>query len=145
MLRALLVVLVIAYVGLLVPENSYAQTPGNIGIFVQIKVQDSSGNLVSYLEASKITVTDVAKLNLLLNSNSPVFSKSVISNGAQKFEVIKATDTFVHQSGTIVSQNMISSSNDKTQEVLAIADHDGYPVIPGDKVTSYWTIIRPVS
>jgi hypothetical protein len=125
--------------------QSYAQTPNNLAIFVQIKVQDSGGNLVSYLEATKITVSNVAKLNQLLDQNSPVFSKSFVTNGAQKFEVIKANDTMVHQSDTIVSQNMISSSDGQHSEVLATADHDGYPVVKGDRVTAYWTIIRPVS
>jgi len=145
MMRVLLAVLVMASVGLLVPANSYAQTQNNLAIFVQIKVVDSNGNLVSYLEATKITVADVGKLNLLLNQNSPVFSKSLVSNGDQKFEVIKANDTLTHQSDTIVSQDMISSSDGQHSVVLATADHDGYPVVKGDTVTAYWTIIRPVS
>ncbi|MHB8602962.1 MAG: hypothetical protein ACYC6W_10555 [Nitrosotalea sp.] len=145
MLRALLAVMVVASIGLLVPENSYAQTQSNLAIFVQIKVQDSGGNLVSYLEATKVTIADVAKLNLLLDQNSPVFTKSLVTNGAQKFEVIKANDTVTHQSSTIVSQNMISSTNGQHSEVLATADHDGYPVVKGDVVTAFWTIIRPSS
>lgn len=143
MLRALLAVLVVSSVGLLVPTNSYAQTPNNLAIFVQIKVVDSGGNLVSYMEATKITVADVAKLNLLLDQNSPVFSKSFVTNGAQKFEVIKANDTEIHASDTIVSQNIISSSDGLHSVVLATADHDGYPVVKGDVVTAYWTLIRP--
>lgn len=145
MLRALLAVLVVVSVGLLVPENSYAQTQSNLAIFVQVRVQDSGGNLVSYLEATKVTVLNVAKLNLMLDQNSPVFTKSLVTNGAQKFEVIKANDTITHQSATIVSQNMISSSDGQHSQVLATADHDGYPVVKGDRVTAYWTIIRPVS
>ena len=145
MLRALLVVLVVASIGILVPENSYAQTPNALAIFVQIKVEDSNGNLVSYLEPSRITVVDIQKLNLLLDQNSPVFTKSFVTNGDQKFEVIKVSDVVVHPSGTIVSQNMISSTNGQRSEVLTIAEHDGYPVVKGDKVTAYWTIIRPSS
>jgi len=145
MLRAVLAVLIIASAGLLVPVNSYAQTPSNLGIFVQIKVIDSGGNLVSYLEATKVTVVDVGKLNLLLDQNSPVFSKSFVTNGNQKFEVIKANDTVIHPSATIVSQNMISETNGQHSVVLATADHDGYPVVKGDRVTAYWTIVRPAS
>jgi len=144
MLRAMLAVLVIASVGL-IPGNSYAQTQSNLAIFLQIKVVDSNGNLVSYLEATKVTVANVAKLNLLLDQDSPVFTKSLVANGGQKFEVIKANDTITHQSATIVSQNMISATNGQHSEVLAIADHDGYPVVKGDRVTAYWTIIRPAS
>ncbi len=92
-----------------------------------------------------MTIIDVAKLNLLLNQKSPLFEKSIVTNGDQKFEVIKATDIEVHTSGTIVSQNMISVTNGQHSQVLAVADHDGYPVVPGDKVTAYWTLVRPAS
>lgn len=129
----------------MVPLNSYAQTPNNLAAFVQIKVLDSGGNLVSYLECTKITVVDVTKLNLLLSQSSPLFQKSIVSNGQQKFEVIKVNDTVVNPSATIVSQNMISETNGQHSTVLAIANHDGYPVVRGDKTTAYWTIIRPVS
>ena len=126
--------------------ESYAQTqPNNLAIFVQIKVENSNGDLVSYLECTKIIITDVTKLNHLLNQNSPVFQKSMISNGQQKFEVIKANDTVIHPSDTIVSENIISETSGQRSQVLAIADHDGYPVVQGDKVTAYWTIIRPAS
>jgi hypothetical protein len=141
----ILVIIIITCFGMIVPFNSYAQTPSNLAAFVQIKVQDSDGNLISYLECAKITITDVAKLNQLLDQNSPIFTKSIISNGQQKFEVIKANDTVIHSSATIVSQNMMSETNSQGYTVLAIASHDGYPVVKGDKATAYWTIIRPVS
>lgn len=145
-LKILAIFLVLALIGVTVPIGvSYAQTPSNLAIFVQIKVQDSNGNLVSYLEATKITVTDVTKLNLLLDQNSPVFTKNFVTNGDQKFEIIKANDTVVHPSATIVSQNIISSTNGQHSEVLAVANHDGYPVVKGDRVTAYWTILRPAS
>lgn len=143
-MRALLVFLVLGSVGIMMIPNSYAQTQNNLAIFVQIKIQDSNGNLISYLEVPKITITDVEKLNRLLDQDSPLFSKSYFTNGAQKFEVIRANDTVIHPSATIVSQSMISASNGQTSQVLAIADHDGYPVVKGDKVTAYWTLIRPV-
>lgn len=143
MLRALLAVLVVVSISI-IPGNSYAQTQNNMVVFAQIRVQDSGGNLVSYMEVTRITIPNVAKLNLLLDQNSAVFSKSIITDGDQKLEIIKATDVVVHRSATIVSQNLISATNGQRSEVLAIADHDGYPVIPGDKVSVYWTIIRPV-
>lgn len=144
-MRYLLAAIVLASFFVVPIGNSYAQTPNNLAIFVQIKIIDSSGNLVSYMECTKITIVDVAKLNQLLNQNSPVFAKSFVTNGDQKFEVIKANDTVIHPSATIVSQNLISETNGQRSEVLAIADHDGYPVVRGDKATAYWTIIRPVS
>ena len=144
-MRYLLVAMVLASFCIIPIGNSYAQTSDNLAIFVQIKVENSNGDLVSYQECTKIIVTDAARLNLLLNQNSPVFQKSMVSNGQQKFEVIKANDTIIHQSATIVSQDMISETNGKRSIILAVANHDGYPVIAGDKAIAYWTIIRPAS
>ena len=127
-------------------SNSYAQTPqNNIAIHVQIKVENSDGALVSYLETDKVIITDYANLNALLDTNAPVLHKKIVLFGDQKYELIKATDVLVHSSPTIVSENFISANSGNSQEILALADHDGYPVVKGDKVTTYWTILRPAS
>ncbi len=127
-------------------SNSYAQTPqNNIAIHVQIKVENSDGALVSYLETDKVIITDYANLNALLDTNAPVLHKKIVTLGDQKYELIKATDVLVHSSPTIVSENFISENSANSQEILALADHDGYPVVKGDKVTTYWTILRPAS
>ena len=144
-MRYVIIAIIVASFCIMPIGTSYAQTQNNLAIFVQIKVTNSNGDLVSYMECSKIAVIDVARLNLLLDQNSPVFQKSIVTNGQQKFEVIKANDTIIHPSATIVSQNMISETNGQRSQVLAVADHDGYPVVRGDKAIAYWTIIRPVS
>ena len=126
--------------------NSYAQTPqNNMAIHVQIKVENSDGALVSYLETSRVIVTDYAGLNALLDTNASILHKKIISIGDQKYELIKATAVLVHSSPTIISENLISADSSNSHELLAIAEHDGYPVVKGDKVTTYWTILRPVS
>ena len=143
----LLLGVTIAFVLMISFANSYAQTPqNNIAIHVQIKVENSDGALVSYLETDKVIITDYASLNTLLDTNAPILHKKVISLGDQKYELIKATDVLVHTSPTIVSENFISAvGGGGSPELLALVDHDGYPVVKGDKVTTYWTIIRPAS
>lgn len=126
--------------------SSYAQTPqNNMAIHVQIKVENSDGALVSYLETDKVIITDYASLNSLLDTDAPILHKKIVMLGDQKYELIKATDVLVHTSPTIVSENFISAEGANSKELLALADHDGYPVVKGDKVTTYWTILRPVS
>ncbi|NHH98108.1 V8-like Glu-specific endopeptidase [Candidatus Nitrosotalea sp. FS] len=126
--------------------NSYAQTPqNNMAIHVQIKVENSDGALVSYLETSRVIVTDYAGLNALLDTNAPILHKKIISIGDQKYELVKATAVLVHSYPTIISENLISADSSNSHKLLAIAEHDGYPVVKGDKVTTYWTILRPAS
>jgi len=127
-------------------SNSYAQTSqNNLAIQVQIKVENSDGALVSYLETNKVIVTDYASLNALLDTDAPILHKKIVTLGDQKYELIKATDVLVHTSPTIVSENFISATSGGKTQLLALADHDGYPVVKGDRVTTYWTILRPAS
>ncbi|NHH98153.1 hypothetical protein DYY66_1071 [Candidatus Nitrosotalea sp. FS] len=142
----LLLGITIALVLMVSFSNSYAQTPqNNIAIHVQIKVENSDGALVSYLETDKVIITDYASLNSLLDTNAPILHKKIVMFGDQKYELIKATDVLVHTSPTIVSENFVSADSGNSHEILALADHDGYPVVKGDKVTTYWTILRPAS
>ena len=124
--------------------NSYAQTPkSNIAIYLQIKVENSDGALVSYLETDRVTINDYASLKALLDLNTPVLHKKMVMVGGQKYELIKATSSLVASYPTIVSENFISGSNENSKSV--IAEHDGFPIEKGDKLTHYWTILRPAS
>jgi hypothetical protein len=138
------VALLVVSICMAMPAVSYAQTP-NIIIFVQIKVRDSSGNLVSYMESTKITLANVDTLSKLLDQGSPQMAKTIMQSGGQKFEVIKINDTITQPSQTVVSKNIISATDGKSSKIVLVADHDGYPVVKGDVTTAYWTIIRPAS
>jgi hypothetical protein len=146
----LLLVLMIGSILVLATGNSFAQTAGPsqqavLGIYAQIIVHDSSGNLVAYLETPRVTIYHPDQLNDQINSNIGMFQRNMINVGGQNLEILQVNNTVVHQTPTIVSLNLISTKTSYGNETLAAADHDGYPVVPGDKVTTYWTIIRSVS
>lgn len=128
---------------------SSAQTVGParqiIGVYAQVVVHDSSGNLVAYLETSRVTIMDPARFNQLLDQNMDEFTSSTINVNGQNIEILKANDTVTHTYPTIVSQNLISVKTGTGTEPLVAANHDGYAVLKGDKVTTYWTIIRTAS
>ncbi len=121
-----------------------AAPPQIIGIYAQIKVQDSSGNLVAYIETSHVTIYDPEKLNSMINANIDMFNRNTVNAGGQNIEVLHVNDSVTHQSPTIVSLNLISVDTSHGKETLVAANHDGYPVVKGDKVTTYWTILRTV-
>jgi hypothetical protein len=146
-MRALLLAVVIGSVLALSNGNSFAQTVGPsqqavLGIYAQITVHDSSGNLVAYLETPRVTIYHPDQLNGLISSNIGMFDRNVINVGGQNLEILQVNQTITHQDSTIVSLNLISANTTNGQVALAAADHDGYPVVPGDQVTTYWTIIR---
>jgi hypothetical protein len=146
----LLLALVIGSVLVLATGNSFAQTAGPsqqavLGIYAQIIVHDSSGNLVAYLETPRVTIYHPDILNSQLNANIGMFQRNMINVGGQNLEILQVNQTITHQAPTIVSLNLISANTTNGEVALAAADHDGYPVVPGDKVTTYWTIIRSAS
>ena len=116
-----------------------------LGIYAQVAVHDSSGNLVAYLETLRVTIFDPADFNKIIDDNMNMFQRSVINVQGHDVEILKVNETLVHPSPTIVSQNIISLNTTSGLKVLVAADHDGYPVTTGDKATTYWTIIRALS
>lgn len=147
-MRPLLLAVITGSILILSSGSSFAQSPPQehlLGIYAQIVVQDSSGNLVAYLETSRVTIVNTVRLNQLIDQNMAQFQASQISVAGQDLQMLKATESIVHSSPVIVSQNLISVKTSNGVEALVYADHDGYPVAPGDKVTTYWTIIRALS
>lgn len=146
-MRAILFFLVVVSLGMISVDNSYGQTTKQINdIYVQITIQDSNGNLVAYLEPKKIVVTDIDVLDKFIDTAPDLFHKSTMTIAGNNYDLIKATYVAVqHSSATIVSRNSIDYINGNSTVSLVFVDHDGYPVVPGDKVTIYWTILRPSS
>ena len=150
-MRVLIALLVLASLCTLSLGNSYADSISStleskkIYVFAQIQVRNSDDNLVAYLEVKKITIFDLAKLNQLLDQSAGKVEKNTIILDGKNYEMIKGTGVVVHSSPTVVSKNIISNNQENSSQILVEADHDGYPVVPGDKVTTTWTIIRPLS
>ena len=149
-MKTVLAVLVLIAVCMMPIESSYGESiesdlaKNKLYIFAQIQVTNSDGQLVAYLESKKITIFELDKLNQLLDQNSSEIQKSIIVVDGKKYEMIKGIGVFVHQAPTVVSESIISSTQGSSSQTLAWANHDGYPVVPGDRVTTTWTIIRPV-
>ncbi len=116
-----------------------------IGIYAQIVVHDSFGNLLAYLETERVKVVNPSEFNKLIDENIGLFKRSVINLGGQDVEILQLNKSRVHTYPTVISLELISLNESNGQKTLVVADHDGYPVVPGDNVTLYWTIIRYTS
>lgn len=142
-MRAILFFLVVVSVGIIPLGNSYGQTTGQItDIYAQILIQDSSGNLVAYMEPKTITVTDIDALNKIIDQRPDLFHKSTITIADNNYDLIKTTNIVQHSYASVVSRNSIDYIIGNSAVPLVVVVHDGYPVVPGDKVTTYWTILR---
>ena len=125
-------------------SNSYAQSTETINktffVFVQTQIRNSDGQLVAYLEANKITIPQPERLDRFLDSKHVI---STINRGGQNYEVIQVDLTKKVQDTDVISKTVLGVMENDKPVLLAASDHDGYPIVSGDTITSIWTIIRP--
>ncbi len=146
-----IVLLSLAVLSVLISSTGFAlaQTTDTsnpvLGIYAQVIVRDQAGNLVSYLETSRVTIVNTLTFNQQINENIGLFQRSVVEFNGQQIEILKANETLVHTFPTIVSGNLISVKTANGDKTLVFAEHDGYPMTKGDRVTTYWTIVRALS
>jgi len=133
-------------------NHSFAQIPSSeksilseeeVFIFVQTFVHNSQGQLVTYLASDKFSSVNLGALKTLLDfeesENDPI-----INIDGKKFQVIKRQVTIPYEKENVIASTIIAHSTQGKLSMVARFAHDGYPLIPGDKVTTVWTFIRPV-
>ena len=107
-------------------------------LYVQFEYRDSNGKLFAYVEESDPFIPDVDALNNFLDKAPEQIIKNVGS-----FEVITIQGTIKYERSTFSAKTTLGEIEEGRHVVYAIADHDGYPVIPGDTLKTTWTAIRP--
>ena len=134
------------------PSNSFAQTnpeektlvsEHRTFIFVQTFVRNSEGQLVTYLASDKFSTINFDALQNLLDFEESENDAIITINDA-KFQVIKRQVTIPYERENVIASTIIAHSTQGVLNHVARFAHDGYPLIPGDKVTTVWTFIRPV-
>ncbi len=133
-------------------NNSYGQSIENeknflskteTFIFVQTIVENSDGELVTYLTSDKLSDLNKRELENLLESE--VSEKDpIVSIAGQKYQVIKRKQTISHDRENVIASTMLAYSQNDALKTVARFAHDGYPIIPGDNVQSVWTFLKPV-
>jgi len=153
--RNLVFLMIIFSIGTLMilsfPSYSFAQTTPQektllseqrTFIFVQTFVRNSQGQLVTYLASDKFSFINMGALKNLLDfeesENDPI-----ITINEKKFQVIKRQVTIPYEKENVIASTIIAHSTQGKLNMVARFAHDGYPLIPGDKVTTVWTFIRP--
>jgi len=127
------------------PETSESLLPSDYGvfIFVQTFLRNSHGELVAYLSADKFSSINLKALDNLLNFEESENDPVITING-QKFQIIKRQVTIHYEQKNVIASTIIAHSTNGTLSMVARFAHDGYPILPGEKVTTVWTFIRPI-
>lgn len=141
--RIILFSLTVCVVFISLIGNSYAQSSEqtrSIFIFVQTQIRNSDGQLVAYLEANKVYLSDLDMLNKYLDKQPP---QQTFARAGQNYDLIQLDVEKNITEPNVISKTALGTVVNNKQVVMAYSDHDGYPIVPGDTVTSVWTIIRP--
>ena len=121
--------------------SAYGQSANNnFFIFVHINVRDSDDKLIAYQEGYNIQITDLELLNKLLDKKPAV---STMQKDGKNYEIVQLTYSDKFDSPTVISNSGVGIVVEGKDLFLANYQHDGYPLVKGDTVTSIWTIIRP--
>ena len=124
------------------PENNIL-SKDRVFIFVQTLVENSDGQIVTYLTSDKFTDLDLDEYDILLDAEASE-SDPIISVEGQKYQLIKRKLTISHDKEDVIASTLLAHNrNDKLVTVARFA-HDGYPIVAGDLVHSVWTFLRPV-
>lgn len=127
---------------LLVPivGNSFAQSDTQFFVFVQTQIRNSQGQLVAYLEANKVLIPEPDLFDDVLDKRHP---SANLTRAGQNFELVKIGIEKQITQPDVISKTALATVVDGKEAIIIYSDHDGYPIVEGDTVTSVWTVIRP--
>ncbi len=131
---------------------SFAQSSANLPeffserdtfVFVQTLLENSDGQVVTYLTSDKFTDLNTVALQKLLDKEVSEQDPIIEING-EKFQVIKRKLTITYDKENVIASTILADSTEGALTTVARFAHDGYPIVEGDKVHSIWTFLRPV-
>ena len=136
---------------LLFNEYSYAQSSqknqltsnSDTFIFVQTIVENSEGQIVTYLTSHKFTFLDSKLLDSLLESEASE-NDPIIDIENKKYQLIQRKITVDYNKENVIASTILGTA--KFENIIPVARfaHDGYPILDGEKVRSIWTFLRPI-
>ena len=128
-------ILVVTYVQMSNDETSTF----DLILHTQFEYRDSNGQLFAYAEVYDPFIPDMEALNNFLDSAPEQIVKNVGT-----FEVITIQGIIKYDRSTSSAKTTLGGVVEGKYVTYAVADHDGYPVVPGDTLKTTWTAIRPL-
>jgi len=127
-------ILVVTYAQI---DEGHETSTYDVVLYTQFEYRDSNGQLFAYTQEFNPFIQDMDALNNFLDTAPKQITKNV-----GKYEVITTQGTIKYDRTTTSSKTTLGDMVEGKYVIYAVADHDGYPVIPGDTLTTTWTAIR---
>ena len=127
-------------------SHAYSQSLDVPLILVQTTLRDSDGNLIAHLESVKFTYVNVPALNSFLDYEASRADTIdlIFEVGDKKFQLMKRVLTITIDEEKVVASTFLLDGRGDESILLIRFAQDGYPVIPGDQLTSVWTFYREI-
>jgi hypothetical protein len=109
---------------------------------LQLQLFDKNGQLVSYVEGSKIVLVDPELLDRYLDA---LPNKKIIEKDGKKYDLFQWVgphDRFDKDHSMSTYTHYVWVGNAYVAGLMVL--HNSYPVQPGDTTNVYWTVLRPV-
>ena len=111
-------------------------------MFVQVTVRNSDGDLITYMESSKLYDVDKKIINDSLDYISSSGEIPIFELNDTKFQVFIIQTTTEFDSYTMYTNAFYNVTIDEQTYSTARFTFDSYLTSPGDEATVYWTIAR---
>ena len=111
-------------------------------MFVQVTVRNSDGDLITYMESSKLYDVDKKMINDSLDYISSSGEIPIFELNDTKFQVFIIQTTTEFDSYTMYTNAFYNVTIDEQTYSTARFTFDSYLTSPGDEATVYWTTAR---
>ena len=113
-------------------------------IFVQVTLRNSDGDLVTYMESSKLYNVDKKIISDSLDHISSSVKIPIFELNDYRFQVFIIESTTEFDSNTMYANVYYNVDIDEQTYTAARFSFDSFLTSPGDEATAVWTIARLV-
>ena len=128
-------------------SEAFAQTSQSDDIFfvfIQVTLRNSDGDLVTYMESSKLYDVNKKIINDSLDRFSSSMEIPIFELNDRKFQVFIIESTTEFDSSTMFANAYYNVTIDERTYSAARFQFDSFLTSPGDEATAVWTIARLV-
>jgi hypothetical protein len=111
-------------------------------MFIQVTLRNSDGNLVTYMESSKLFDVNKKIINDSLDHFSSSMEIPIFELNNAKFQVFIIESVTEFDSSTMFANAYYNVTIDDRTYSAARFQFDGFLTSPGDEVAAVWTIVR---
>ena len=126
-------------------SEAFAQTSQSDDIFfvfIQVTLRNSDGDLVTYMESSKLYDVNKKIINDSLDRFSSSMEIPIFELNDRKFQVFIIESTTEFDSSTMFENAYYNVTIDERTYSAARFQFDSFLTSPGDEATAVWTIAR---